>query len=456
MDFRLETLRLQNFRCYSSAVLSLDDQLTVLIAENGHGKSAALDAIAICLGQLLGPLQLRPRRPIAERLQISASDATTSYALPPYAASSFPVVLEATALIDGGRATWTGTAFGADSDPKWSIDDRAVGITSAQTMRLGPEVTLPVFAYYGTNRTLASVVQTKSPNLGRVHRGFGYQNSLRAGEGLDELGPWLAQAEWERSGRGTSLWDAALDAVYQAATQVLGSHGVSRVRYGMEDRDLVVDFGQMEDVEGAGFAKPVRPGSAVVPMRLTADGYRSILGLVADLAFRCGSLNHHLGAEAPQLTSGLVLIDEIDMHLHPSWQTHVLKDLAQAFPRIQFVVSTHSPFVLSSVSGESVRQIESLNRESRFESTKRSTEGARIETLTESLLNAPVRAHGPVTELFESLAAALEGRDLQLAEAYAGRLEAHDPPVTDPDAIALLTELRWRQQQRTNQSDARG
>lgn len=446
MDFQLETLRLENFRCYSSAVLSLDDQLTVLIADNGHGKSAALDAIAICLGQLLGPLQLKPRRPISERLQISASDATTSYALPPYAASSFPVVLEAAALVDGERTTWTGTASGADSEPRWSIDDIAEGVAAPRTMKLGPDVTLPVFAYYGTNRTLANVVQTKPPSLGHVHRGFGYQNSLRAGEGLDELGPWLAQGEWERSGRGTSIWDAALDAVYQAATQVLGSHGVSRVRYSMEDRDLVLDFGLMEDDEGAGFAKPVRPGSAVVPMRLTADGYRSILGLVADLAFRCGALNHHLGAEAPQLTSGLVLIDEIDMHLHPTWQTHVLRDLAQAFPRIQFVVSTHSPFVLSSVSGESVRQIESLRRNSWFVSTSRSTEGARIETLTESLLNAPVRADGPVTVLLESLAAALEGRDLRLAAMYAEELEAYDPPVSDPDAIGLISELRWRQQ----------
>ena len=446
MDFRLETLRLENFRCYSSAVLSLDDQLTVLIADNGHGKSAALDAIAICLGQLLGPLQLKSRRPVAERVQISASDATTSYALPPYAASSFPILLEATALVDGERATWTGVAAGADAEPQWSIDEAAADVAAPTTMKLGPEVTLPVFAYYGTNRTLANVVQTKPPSLGRIDRGFGYQNSLRAGEGLDELGPWLAQGEWERSGRGASVWDAALDAVYQAATQVLGSHGVSRVRYSMEDRDLILDFGLMEDDEGAGFARPVRPGSAVVPMRLTADGYRSILGLVADLAFRCGALNHQLGAEAPQLTSGLVLIDEIDMHLHPSWQTHVLKDLAQAFPRIQFVVSTHSPFVLSSVSGGSVRQIESVERHSQFVTTRRTTEGARIETLTESLLNAPVRAEGPVTELLEGLAAALEGRDLQLAEEYARQLEAYEPPVSDPDAIGLISELRWRQQ----------
>ena len=199
MDFRLETLRLENFRCYSSAVLSLDDQLTVLIADNGHGKSAALDAIAICLGQLLGPLQLKSRRPVAERVQISASDATTSYALPPYAASSFPILLEATALVDGERATWTGVAAGADAEPQWSIDEAAADVAAPTTMKLGPEVTLPVFAYYGTNRTLANVVQTKPPSLGRIDRGFGYQNSLRAGEGLDELGPWrgLDDVEFE-------------------------------------------------------------------------------------------------------------------------------------------------------------------------------------------------------------------------------------------------------------------
>ncbi len=74
-----------------------------------------------------------------------------------------------------------------------------------------------------------------------------------------------------------------------------------------------------------------------------------MLALVGDIAYRCYKLNAHLGEEAPQRTHGIVMIDEVDMHLHPSWQQTVLTDLCSAFPKLQFIVTTHSPQVLSTV-----------------------------------------------------------------------------------------------------------
>ena len=86
-----------------------------------------------------------------------------------------------------------------------------------------------------------------------------------------------------------------------------------------------------------------------------SDGFRSILSMVADLAYRMVRLNPQLGAQAVVATPGVVLIDEIDMHLHPLWQQTVLLDMQRAFPKVQFIVTTHSPQVLSSVPAESVR-----------------------------------------------------------------------------------------------------
>ena len=85
-----------------------------------------------------------------------------------------------------------------------------------------------------------------------------------------------------------------------------------------------------------------------------SDGFRSILSMVADLAYRMVRLNPQLGAQAVVATPGVVLIDEIDMHLHPLWQQTVLLDMQRAFPKVQFIVTTHSPQVLSSVPAESV------------------------------------------------------------------------------------------------------
>ena len=80
-----------------------------------------------------------------------------------------------------------------------------------------------------------------------------------------------------------------------------------------------------------------------------------MVAMVADLAYRCVKLNPHLGAEATIKTHGIVMIDEVDMFLHPSWQQSVLGSLQEAFPKIQFIVTTHSPQVLSTVPKECIR-----------------------------------------------------------------------------------------------------
>ena len=89
-----------------------------------------------------------------------------------------------------------------------------------------------------------------------------------------------------------------------------------------------------------------------------SDGIRNIFAVVADIAYRCLLLNPALGENAAQETSGIVLIDEVDMHLHPAWQQTILSDLRKAFPRIQFIVTTHSPQVLSSIETRHIRMLE--------------------------------------------------------------------------------------------------
>ena len=83
---------------------------------------------------------------------------------------------------------------------------------------------------------------------------------------------------------------------------------------------------------------------------LLSDGYRRLVGIVVDIAFRSVLLNKVMfGAEAHMHTHGTVIIDEIDEHLHPELQVRILKALHATFPRIQFIASTHAPLVMSSV-----------------------------------------------------------------------------------------------------------
>ena len=88
-----------------------------------------------------------------------------------------------------------------------------------------------------------------------------------------------------------------------------------------------------------------------------SDGYHVFIALVADIARRAVMLNQFDGADAPARVEGVVLIDELDLHLHPRWQRVALTGLRHVFPRLQLVVTTHSPQVLSSVENHQARRL---------------------------------------------------------------------------------------------------
>ena len=86
-----------------------------------------------------------------------------------------------------------------------------------------------------------------------------------------------------------------------------------------------------------------------------SGGCRIVLALAADLARRMAQGNPHL--DDPLLSEAVVLIDEVDLHLHPQWQQRILIDLTRAFPNTQFIVSTHSPLVLTTVKPEQIVEL---------------------------------------------------------------------------------------------------
>ena len=83
-----------------------------------------------------------------------------------------------------------------------------------------------------------------------------------------------------------------------------------------------------------------------IPIQYLSAGYQSLLWMSVDLAYRLALL--HPGQLDFSLATGVVLIDELDMHLHPKWQWNVLGALEETFPNIQFIIATHSPIIISS------------------------------------------------------------------------------------------------------------
>ena len=101
------------------------------------------------------------------------------------------------------------------------------------------------------------------------------------------------------------------------------------------------------------------PTRGTLPLSYLSSGIKIAVGLVLDVVSRAARANPHLGAEELlNSVPGIVLIDEIDLHLHPVWQQRILTQLTKILPRVQFIVTTHSPQVLSTVGAEHIRIID--------------------------------------------------------------------------------------------------
>jgi predicted ATP-binding protein involved in virulence len=94
----------------------------------------------------------------------------------------------------------------------------------------------------------------------------------------------------------------------------------------------------------------VKKDSETLDIMQLSDGYKTLLSLVIDLAIRMALANPE--AKNPLESEAVVLIDEIDLHLHPEWQRRVVGDLLRTFPKTQFLLTTHSPFIIEAVNNQ--------------------------------------------------------------------------------------------------------
>ncbi len=145
----------------------------------------------------------------------------------------------------------------------------------------------------------------------------------------------------QQAGYEHSNLEPRLQGIRNAVNEVMADEGWSDFHYSLTFEELSMSH----------------PDHAALPLGLLSDGVRAMITLVADLALRCSRLNGHFKELASLQTTGVVLIDEVDLHLHPAWQQRVIGSLRKAFPKIQFIVSTHSPQVLSTVKRECIRMV---------------------------------------------------------------------------------------------------
>lgn len=326
----IKRLHLKNFRCYESLDMDFEKKLTVIVGENGKGKTAIFDSLAIALAPYLEAFdiagtKIRPKD--VRRIPVYKDDGMHISRME----SRYPVSIAVEAESVGGEPLYASDVFSADGSVEVSENLKAFG---SRLLREEGTV-LPVLAYYGTSRIWVDSNLLNERDKSLQERKVGYEFCLEPSSSYNTFGKWFGYISQCSSSCGELIYKA----VQKAVDRCLQSTGLSGISYSRELESLVVYHPDM--------------GELIVDD--LSDGSRCIISMAADLAYRMVRLNPFLGERSVIDTPGVVLIDEVDMHLHPSWQQTILLDLQQAFPNIQFIVTTHSPQVLSSVPAETIR-----------------------------------------------------------------------------------------------------
>lgn len=350
-SMRLDQLKLRNFRCFVECAIDLHPNLTVLVAENGQGKTTILDAIGIALRLFVDTIaDARPFHGF-DRTDVHLVRSSDSV-MTPAPSTDFTAI----GCIGGQDVEWSRALKGGSSQARTSTAKAAQlrhrATMLRETIQQGTEpaipVILPLVAFYGTGRLWSEHRLTegkKSHFTASDDRLSGYLDCLSSSSSFKGMHAWFETKNTELGdsrhatdvGRNLSL----VGAVREAVRLVLEPTGWCNLVWDRAQRCMVVEHS--------------RQGR--LPLAALSDGVRNMIALVADVARRCATLNPHLNEEAATQTPGILLIDEVDMHLHPRWQQMVVDLLQKAFPAMQIILSTHSPHVLSTVDKQSIRVI---------------------------------------------------------------------------------------------------
>lgn len=339
---RIENLRLTNFMCYAEHEVKLSRQFNLIVGDNGKGKTTLLNAASVALGAAMlsfpEPANARSiNREEVHRKFYTKGQTTT-------AEPQFPCVVECSGEFNGFYGSWARELKSEDSRTtrQNAKELRHVAKVLHGKVQENQDDLLPVISSYGTGRLWVQLSQTNVRTLKPDTRFQGYLDCLNPASNEKRLVEWFKTNELSALQKKTPI--DVLEACRRAVCACVP--GSSNVYFDVSLDQLVLE------IDGDS-----------VPFSYLSDGYRNMLAVAADIAVRCATLNPQLRAEAATSTPGVVLIDEIDLHLHPKWQRSVIGNLMQAFPLVQFIATTHSPFVIQSLPTQKGVQLINLDDE---------------------------------------------------------------------------------------------
>lgn len=420
----IRRIEIHNFHGFASFSTEFHDRLTVIVGDNGAGKSSLLDALAIAAGGFLRGLDGVVSNGITEgdalnRIHDKGSEGDI---LPQY-----PVSIAADGEVAGKSVHWRRERNSPTGRTTTGNAKQILAIAKAcqQRVRAGDKsMILPVISVYGNGRAWAQKRGTAG-QLATFSRLDGYADCLDAGASETLMVKWFEKMTIQefQNARSSPELTAVKKAISRCYAGITGFRDV-KVQFNLDTRGIDIIA-----ADGSGTAR-------CCPMRNLSDGYRSTLSLVADIACRMAVLNPQFLDRVPDQTPGIVLIDEIELHLHPKWQQRILADLLAVFPCVQFIISTHAPCVIGSVRKENLLV---LSDSSRAFCPSEEVYGSDANTVLCGVMHADERVPS-VKRDFQAFYDAMDQAQLERARSILEALEA-EIGTRDPELTAAQVSL---------------
>lgn len=339
----LSSIHIENFKGIQEADFRFSNTMNLIVGNNGTGKTSILEAVAVALGGFLAGIQG------VQTIHFSKDEIRRENQLLGEGSNNIiyrtPIKVDANLMIDEQSFSFTRQKKSVSSS-RSTIEPRDI-CKKAENMAADSHSVLPIISYQSFSR-ISNQKKDKweDPFSNDFSRTVGYTDCLEEASNTKMLTNWCKRMDyisWQKE-KEIAEYEAVKCAV-ACFMQVMLDKSEVRIFYDKRTEELMYAC-----------------DSEQLPIRLLSSGFRTLLGMVLDIAYRMAILNPNLMNHIVSSTPGIVLIDEIDMHLHPNWQWKVVKALRTTFPKVQFIATTHSPMIMASCKDENMIMLNPMDR----------------------------------------------------------------------------------------------
>ncbi len=355
----IQQVQIKNFRCFEDLTVNLNPDVNIFVGNNGSGKSAVLDAIAAAIYPYIQELQFGVNNEYTDKLDASIFQRDLSIKSN---TNKSNILVELQTLTTNSlewKVLYSKGWIDDENEKLRIIYDKDSGRIfdyqflddinlSLKELNSDLKSQLFVIAYYRVDRLLTNIANLKKFLTYSFDRFESLNHAFDAIANFTDLANWFFSREIQELKEGKKRRDinfefTDLQQIRKAISTVIAPN--ARVYFSQDDSAKLMVEWETETGE-----------KVELSLNQLSSGYRNMLALVMDFARRLAQANPQM--ENPLEAEAVLMIDELDLHLHPTWQQKIIPDLRKVFPNTQIIATTHSPEIVTTVERHQVKILE--------------------------------------------------------------------------------------------------